>query len=126
MSGAFPPAVVKAVFHDRDQGRCFRCGRGLHWGDRGLGWSAHHRAPRGAGGSRVAWVSSAANCLIVCGTGTTGCHGWIEAHRAEALEHGWLILRNSIQRADEVPALRHDGVLVVLTTTGLALDAQPY
>jgi hypothetical protein len=32
----------------------------------------------------------ASNLLAVCGDGTTGCHGWMEAHRREAREvWGW-------------------------------------
>ena len=35
----------------------------------------HHRVKRGQGG---AWCPS--NIVAVCGSGTTGCHGWIEHH----------------------------------------------
>jgi hypothetical protein len=55
-----------------------------------LGWaqSMHHRRKRSQGGD---WSSD--NLVHVCGSGTTGCHGWIEANPQLALERG-LSLRN--------------------------------
>lgn len=42
------------------------------------------------------WVPS--NILDVCGDGTTGCHGWIEANPHEAQERGlWLVGSQSPQ-----------------------------
>ena len=46
----------------------------------------HHRKPRSLGGE---W--SAANGLQVCGSGTTGCHGWITANPAGARAKGWSV-----------------------------------
>lgn len=43
----------------------------------------HHRVKSGQGGS---WRPS--NLLDACGSGTVGCHGWVEAHPAAALELG--------------------------------------
>lgn len=46
----------------------------------------HHRLKRGQGGR---W--SPANLLDACGSGTTGCHGYTEAHPTWAKEKGyWL------------------------------------
>lgn len=45
-----------------------------------------HRKNRSQGG---AWVPS--NGLDVCGSGTTGCHGWIHANPAEAYARGWSV-----------------------------------
>jgi len=48
--------------------------------------SVHHRLKRSHGGS---WAPS--NLLAACGSGTTGCHGWVESHPAWAMEEGlWL------------------------------------
>lgn len=33
------------------------------------------------GGTRKSTTNSPANLLLLCGTGTTGCHGWIETNR---------------------------------------------
>lgn len=76
----------------------------------------HHRRPRGMGGSRDATVATTANLLAVCGSGTTGCHGWIEQHRAVAHDNGWL-LRHGADPAARVLRL-WDGRLVRLTIDG--------
>ena len=55
----------------RDETSCVRCGAYLV-------------------GSR-AEVHSPAKLIDLCGTGTTGCHGWVHAHPEEAREHGWLL-----------------------------------
>lgn len=49
-----------------------------------LSWS--HRVPRGQGGT---WSGS--NGLDLCGSGTTGCHGWVESHPAAATALGWRV-----------------------------------
>lgn len=50
---------------------CVRCGR------RAAGW--HHRVAEGRGGPTDRW-----NCVPLCGSGTTGCHGWVEHNRVAA------------------------------------------
>lgn len=97
----------------RDMGGCARCGRHVAHLERGLAWSIHHRRPRGAGGTSLVWVNEAANLVIACGSGVTGCHGWIESHRAEARMAGFLIPLNGVLRADEV-AIRHKTLGLVL------------
>lgn len=84
----------------------------------------HHRLPRGMGGSRWAGIHSPALLVLLCGDGTTGCHGWVEANRAEARRLGWLLLRHlfDLDPAD-IPLrwadrpdrlfLHHDGSVVV-------------
>lgn len=59
---------ARLAVRERSQGRCEACGRQPAQG-------VHHRQPRSAGGS---W--SPANLLDLCGSGTTGCHGLVEAH----------------------------------------------
>jgi len=61
----------------RSDGMCERCGQ---WG----GTTLHHRRKRSQGGE---W--SAANCVSLCGHGTAGCHGWVEAHPVAAEGEGW-------------------------------------
>jgi hypothetical protein len=69
---------------------CERCGVDLR-GERGSGWSIHHRRPRGMGGTRRPDTNSPVNLLAVCGSGNTACHGEIESNRAHAQECGWLV-----------------------------------
>lgn len=45
-----------------------------------------HRAAAGQGGGY-----SASNGLDVCGSGTTGCHGYIHAHPTESIREGWTV-----------------------------------
>jgi hypothetical protein len=83
-------AVVDAIL-ERAQYSCEICGIGLG-PVRGVDWSAHHRRARGMGGTRWPGSNMTSNLLVVCGSGTTGCHGVIESHRAGAVAGGWLIL----------------------------------
>ena len=43
------------------------------------------------GGTRSRWVNLPANLILVCGSGTTGCHGKIESYRERSYEAGWLL-----------------------------------
>lgn len=43
------------------------------------------------GGTRDPRINDPRNLVALCGSGTTGCHGWIESHRELALAQGWLI-----------------------------------
>ena len=68
---------------------CELCGQPLH-GDRGFGWSLHHR--RGRDGS--AGEHAAENLLAVCGgSNVDRCHGRIHASRRVAQANGWSISR---------------------------------
>lgn len=53
--------------------------------------SVHHRRPRQMGGTRAPWINDPENLLVLCGSGTTGCHGWVESHRADGYHYGWLV-----------------------------------
>lgn len=74
-----------AVVDHRDQHTCQRCGR------RGGPQSHHHRKPRGMGGRNRGDAARPSNIVTLCGTGTTGCHGWVESHRGQAYADGWLV-----------------------------------
>ena len=123
--GAFPIKLVRSVFYNRECGSCFKCGRTVVWQDRGFGWSMHHRKPRGAGGTRR--IMTAADGLVLCGSGTTGCHGWVESHRDIATEHGYLISRNASTpefEPDRVRVRRDDGRWFLLTADGRAVEVE--
>lgn len=43
------------------------------------------------GGTRKTDANSPANLILLCGSGTTGCHGHVETHREEACRAGWAV-----------------------------------
>lgn len=73
--------------------------------------AAHHRRPRGSGGSRRKDTNQPANSLAVCGDD----HLYIETHREEALRYGWLVLQ--CETPADIPVLRR-GVFVLLDNDG--------
>lgn len=85
-------AVLARAFYN-----CERCGRDF------LGYpvSVHHRRPRMMGGSKNPALHKCANLLVLCGTGTSGCHGWVESNRDKARELGYLIQK--VESAHEIP-----------------------
>lgn len=126
-AGDFTPALVRRLFFERDGEACFLCRRTLRWEDRGQGWSAHHRIPRGRGGTSNPAIGSAANCLILCGSGTTGCHGWAEHNRARAISSGILISANGVGPAfapTVVRVQRNDSTWWLLTENGRAVEVE--
>lgn len=105
--------AVRLQIKARDGYACARCGHGA--GD-GEPLNVHHRTPRGMGGSRDAGSAALSNLLTLCGTGTTGCHGWIESHREEAVREGWIVPHGIVRPAD-VP-VRINGYWWMLSDTG--------
>lgn len=65
-----------------DGGVCVKCHRShpVH----GVNWD--HRKNKGQGGL---WAAS--NGQLLCGSGTTGCHGWKTQNPAEASAEGWAV-----------------------------------
>lgn len=76
--GAFTPSVRAAALAVHD-GRCAGCGAPAT--------EVHYRAPRRAGGTRVAAVGGVPNALALCWRD----HAWAESHRANAYALGWLL-----------------------------------
>jgi hypothetical protein len=80
----------------RDGGRCQWCGYLLFASLDPISqprrqYSLQHRRPRGMGGSKDPALGLPSNGVLVCGTGTTLCHGHIESNRDEAKRRGFLI-----------------------------------
>lgn len=75
---ACPPGFRAAVFR-RAGHRCERCG--TH-----TSLTLSHCIARSRGGPWTHW-----NVRALCGSGTTGCHGWLEANPAQAEAEGWRI-----------------------------------
>lgn len=72
------------------------------------------------GGSRDPVIDSPANGISLCGSGSTGCHGWVETHRTEAYLSGMLVKRGTDPAT--VP-LRWRGRRVLLTHDGRTVSA---
>ena len=95
----------------RDRSRCARCNVGIG----NVPASVHHRKPRGMGGTRDPRSNDLRNLVLLCGTGTTGCHGDIESHRTLAYDTGWLL--RSYDDLD-TPMISRDGRRIILTSDG--------
>jgi hypothetical protein len=71
------------------------------------------------GGTSRPEVNEPANLILLCGSGTTGCHGAVEANRTLAVENGLLLPAGAVP--EEVPVrLFKDGRmrLVLLDNDG--------
>ena len=81
-----PPPTDNAPIFERDGGWCLYRVPGVCRG--GKAESVDHRVH----GNRRNRAPS--NLVSVCGDGTTGCHGWKEAHPDEAAARGWTVSRH--------------------------------
>lgn len=100
---AVPPVLAQGVDF-REGYRCLRCGRSLSDPPVG-GFSRHHRQRRAVG------LHTYSNLILLCGSGTTGCHGWAHANPNKARRDGLIIDANRrppIETA-EVPVLTWQG-----------------
>lgn len=79
-----PSKLVVALVFDRDGGCCIRCGLAVRFEARGIDWSCQHRRARGRGSDLRPETNLPSNLVILCGSATTGCHGWAESNRTEA------------------------------------------
>lgn len=81
MTAAFS-AETKTTVYERAKGRCDKCGMMV-----GQQAQFHHRRARGMGSTSRPESASAANCLLL----HPACHDYIEKHRTEAFNNGWLV-----------------------------------
>lgn len=79
------PDKVRAAVLTRADGQCERCGHSVA----NIPASIHHRRTAGAGGNKHSHYIE--NLALLCGTGTTGCHGWVTENPAAAGETGWYV-----------------------------------
>lgn len=94
--------------------RCERCFKKLLGV---FGASVHHRRPRMMGGSKKPELHKPANLIVLCGSGTSGCHGWVESNRDKAREHGYLI--HKVSSAEEIPFRDNAGIWYLIDNNGL-------
>jgi len=86
-----PTPATRETVALRAHYQCERCYTPVHGQA-----SVHHRRPRRMGGTRRSDSNEPANLLLLCGSGTTGCHGWVEAHRRQSLDHGIILYDRDI------------------------------
>lgn len=103
-----PSEETRALCLKRDRYECVRCGQPLdtNWS----GHSLHHRRLRS---HPFPGLHQPSNLICLCGSGTTGCHGWVHNHIKRAREYGW-ILPMTCQRPDLAPlwSARHGWILI--------------
>lgn len=108
--------VVDAVL-ERESFSCACCGMGVGPEGRGVGWSIHHRLRRSQSVDH-----SIQNLLLLCGSGTTLCHGRVHAEPAAARAGGWML--SGRQEPLAVPVLIAGQRWVYLTSIGTYHDVR--
>lgn len=108
--GAFPPKV-RACIRERAGGFCERCGiRTVN------DYSIQHRKARGMGGTSDVAKARPSNGAWLCGSATTGCHGWVESHPNLAAREGFRVAQD--EEPTMVPMLVRSRVWVLLDDDG--------
>lgn len=93
--------AARVIVRQRDGHRCQICGGSVV--DQPS--SIHHRRRRGMGGSAL--LERPSNLVRLCGTATTGCHGFVESERSLAIRRGWLL--GYLDDPEATPLLCFDG-----------------
>jgi len=108
-TGATPLVRMSVVM--RGGGKCEICNKSLN----SVTYvSLHHRKPRKMGGSKDMSLNEASNLMMICGSGTSGCHGYVESNREVSYENGWLV--HSFEESASKP--------VLIRSTKVLLDNQ--
>jgi len=94
---------VRRLLRERADGMCEVCGLEQ-------ATNAHHRKNRSQRGQ-----DDLSNLMLVCGSGTTKCHGWITEHPADSYINGWSV--RSTGNPARTPVL-YRGSWVVLDDLG--------
>ena len=102
------------IVDERSDRRCERCGHPVQ-----VGGSHHHRLLRSRGGG-----NSPQNIVFLCGSGTTGCHGWAHANPASATEQGWMLPSKTDPARAPIRRSRY-GDYAYLGEDGQVYDVQP-
>ncbi|MGV0785194.1 HNH endonuclease [Mycolicibacterium sp. XJ775] len=91
------PAKIRRALHERADSRCEICGEPAN--------NAHHRRNKSQGGQ-----DRLANLMLLCGSGTTGCHGEVTLNPEWAKLKGYTIHGRVDGEAPEtVPVLIRGG-----------------
>ena len=103
-----PDRRTRQLVIDRAGRICERC-------EIAPGEQIHHRRPRMAGGTKDPRVNLPSNLVLLCGA----CHRWVESHREEARDDGWLL--RSVAEAATAPVVSTWGLTRTLSDDGTAI-----
>ncbi len=112
LSSGYTKDVTKAdreAVYERDGHCCQRCGVYAYGG------SIHHRVNKSVGGD-----SRPANLVLLCGSGTTRCHGWVTQNPAKAATTGWAVPSYAIDRLPDIALIRTNGTVFKLDNDFMA------
>lgn len=87
------PRKVQLAVCERDGWQCFRCGLYCQTGPH----SVHHRVLGNRADNRFS------NLILLCGSGTLGCHAWVHHNPREAMAHGYIVTKFGSTPTWEVP-----------------------
>lgn len=111
-----PDRATVELVRGRDRGRCVRCGVYTPGG------SIHHRQGRGGTDPH-----RPAALGLFCGSGTTGCHGYVHANPAEAYAKGWMVRRLGTAVCEGIPIRTYAGwVLFNADGTTTRVEVEDY
>ena len=111
MTAIRPTAKTLATVAERDEGRCGYCGDEVY-GERGEDWSLQHRRRAGMGGDRRPETHAPGNLILLCGSGTTRCHGHVESYRDDAMKTGHAVSANKTPTLQPIDHAVHGRVLL--------------
>lgn len=81
MDARLTRAAINAAIDLREQQKCARCGTAI-WAN----GSRHHRKYRSRRGE-----DTTHNLILLCGSGTQGCHGWAHSNITDATREGYSV-----------------------------------
>lgn len=99
-----PTDAVRQAIYERDGHCCQRCGVYAYGG------SLHHRVNKSVGGD-----ARPANLVLLCGSGTTGCHGWVTRNVKKARTAGWAVLSGDLDLLPRIGLVRINGTVFLLS-----------
>jgi len=68
------------------------------------------------GGSKNPDLHKASNLIALCGSGISGCHGWVENNRASARAFGYLL--ENVESAEQAPFKDMNGTWWLIDNDG--------
>ena len=98
-----PSETTRQIVLERDEYRCVKCGRDIRTTP--FGYSIHHRRLRS---HPFAGLHQPSNLVTLCGSGTTGCHGWVHSHYTDAMKLGLIV--SGYAKPENIPLHAWNGI----------------